>query len=259
MRLQSLLSGLLFSAVIAAPVAFADPILQDWGFNVNGTYEPDQTASGGGLNLSGWDWNSPGTGTGTITFTTTTGGDFDFWIFDPVSGPAYNEYGATSGSAASGQSWQIDVPDYDSDTNHTGTIMANTAANTLGNSNSVPGTADDYFTTCSTGADCNDYVSMAMGFNYSAPAAGFEDVITYKVSTTAPSSGFYLEDIQPVDSADMGPNSSESILYLSGTLTVEPVSTSGVPEPKTSILLGAAMLLLAVCFRRRFVSAQPTR
>jgi hypothetical protein len=98
-----------------------------------------------------------------------------------------------------------------------------------------------------------------MGFNYSAPAAGFEDVITYTVSTSAPASGFYLEDIQPVDTADGGYNSSPAILYLTGSLTVEPVSTSGVPEPKTSILLGVAVLLLAVCFRRRFVSAQPTR
>lgn len=249
---------ILCALFVAARVAFADPILEDWGFNVNGTYEPDQTTSGGGLDLSGWDWSGD-TGLGTVTFTTTTGGNFDFWIFDPVSGPAFNEYGAVSGSAASGQSYQIDVPDYDTDGNHTGTIIANTQADTLSNSNNVPGTADNYAGTCSTGSDCNDYVSMAMGFDYSAPAAGFEDVITYTVSTTAPSSGFYLEEIQPVDTSEGGDNSSAVTLYLSGTITTEPVSVSGTPEPKTSILLGVAMLFLAVCFRRRFVSAQPTR
>lgn len=273
MKSLSLLAALFLSVIIAAPVAFAQPDLQDYGFNINGSSGTwDQLLAGdatgpalptsSGLNLSGWD--GVNTGLGTITFTTTTGGDFDFWILDPVSGPFYNEYGTTGGSAASGQSWQIDVPDYASDANHTGTIIANLENGTgaLDDANNVPGDVSNYYQTCTSSATpnaCNDAVSMAMGFNYSAPAAGFEDVITYTVSTTAPLTGFYLEEIQPIDSTDGGSNLTPSYLYLSGTITTEAIQTGAVPEPKTSILLGLAVLLLAVCFRRRFVNVPPAR
>jgi hypothetical protein len=243
---------LLLSATLGilglAPVMLASPILQDWGFNINGTWYPDQTTNTGGLNLSGWD--STNTGLGTITFSTTGGGNLDFWILDPVSIPDYNEYGATSGTPGSGQSWQIDVPDYDSvgDTNHPSTvIISNTQNNTLDDTNGVPGNASNYFGSCSTGSDCNDITSLAMGFNFSAPASGFEDVITLSLSQSAPPDGFYLAQIHPSDAA----NGTDPALYLSGNLTTQPVSKGVVPEPNTSVLLGLAVLLAAFCFRRK--------
>ncbi|MGP0074264.1 MAG: hypothetical protein ACLPWF_20310 [Bryobacteraceae bacterium] len=252
MKPRLLLSALLLFTIILAPAAFADPALQDWGFNIDGTWYADQTTNTGGLNLSGWNQT---TGLGTITLTTTTGGNFDFWVLDPISTPDYNEYGATSGTPGSGQSWQIDVPDYDSigDTNHPSTsIISNAQADTLNNTNGVPGNASNYFGTCSSGGDCNDITSLAMGFDYGAPASGQEDVITLSLSTTAPTSGFYLEQIHPTDPN----NPNAGFLYLSGSITTKPVSVGAVPEPKTSVFLGLAMLALVVCFRRKLVSGQ---
>src|SRR5579863_4460 len=227
MKSRYLLSALILISMCLgmASVSFADPVLQDWGFNVDGTFYADPTSnvSGSGFNLDLSAWDSNITGLGTISFTTTNGGNLDFWILDPVSVPDYNEYGTTGGSPAPGQSWQIDVPDYDSigDNNHPNTaIIANTQADTLSNTNNVPGNADNYFGTCSTGSNCNDITSLALGFDYSAPASGFENVITLTVSQTAPTDGdFFLEQIHPTDPN----NPNAGALYLSGSLSTEPI------------------------------------
>ena len=244
-----------------APAMFAD--VTDYLFNANGTsYCPSTSTVGTCSNYGGLaavpglftnlDMSNGGTGLGTLTLTYTPGAgsyNVDFWLFEQLSQPGWNEYGNTGGSPVSGQSWQIDVPDYDYGgelgTPGAGTIIANTQANTLANVNYVPGGTDDYNLTCFGIATCNDYVSMAMGFNFTL-AAGQEEVVSFNVSTTAPSSGFYLEQIHPVD----GANTAETDYFLTGSASAQPIGTT-TPEPGSAILVGASMALVLFRFGRR--------
>src|SRR5581483_2596237 len=169
-----------------------------------------------------------------------------------------NEYGAKSGSPAAGQSWQVDVPDYDSDSNHTGTILHNTENDSLDNKNHLPGTADNYLNNCATGSTCNDAASMAMGFKFTLTATQ-EEVVTLLLSPNNPG-GFYLEQIHPVD----GNNSSEADLFFSGSAMTQasctgpkcgPPPPPASPEPATWSLLAAGSAVVIFSRRRRFFRA----
>jgi PEP-CTERM motif len=259
MRKGPWVAGFLW-ALSLCPAVFADSAgFQDWGFNVNGTFYCG-VECGSNINaVPGVDlalFNQT-TGLGTITYTTTTGGYFGGWIFDindVTFGPFFNQYGAVSGSPAAGQTWQIDIPDYLSDSNHTGNIIANSSAGTLDNTNHIPGTADDYFTTCSTGENCNDATSLAMGFSLPVPASGNEDLVTLTLSQTRPTSGFYLEQILPADTSVGGPDATDVDLFLTGTVTTQPIGVTPpptIPEPGSLLLLGTAVALFGIKFRRR--------
>lgn len=255
MKQKRLLFSLLLPLAALTQVAFADISLQDYQFNINGTqYCPGGFCGAGditavpGLNAAGFNAT---TGTGTLSYTTTSSGNFDLWIYDIVGTPDFNEYGAQSGSAQSNadgiQSWQIDVPDYNSDPNHTGTILANTGADSLDNTNHVPGTANNYFDSCSTGGNCNDITSMATGFDFSV-ASGYHEVITLNLSTTAPASGFYLETIHPTD-----PNNANATdLYFTASATQVP--NTSTPEPGSWVLLGTIAIFVAGRLRRRIAA-----
>lgn len=247
-----------------APAMFAD--VTDYLFNLNGTSYCSGFSSVGtcsnylglaavpGLSSS-LDTSNLGTGLGTVslTFNSSPGSyNVDFWLFEQLQQPGFNEYGNTGGAPASGQSWQIDVPDYDYGgelgTLNAGTIIANTQANTLANTNYVPGNSPNDPTTLSfpcSGPTCNDYTSLAMGFNFTL-AAGYQEVVSFNVSTTAPTSGFYLEQIHPVD----GNNTTPTDYFLTGSASAQPINTT-VPEPGTGILLGVlAALALSPLGRR---------
>ena len=245
-----------------APAMFAD--VTDYLLNLNGTsYCPGSSnvtacSNLGGLGAvpglsSSLDTSSGGTGLGTLTLTYNPGaGSYNvgFWIFEQLQQPGFNEYGNTGGTASSNQSWQIDTPDYDYGgelgTAGAGTIVANTLANTLANVNYVPGSTDNYLLNCTFGqATCNDYTSVAMAFGFTL-AANQEEALTFNVSTTAPTSGLYLEQIHPVDSA----NTSETDYFFTGTASAQPIGTS-TPEPGTGILVGALVALVLSPFGRR--------
>lgn len=239
----------------ALPAAFADNV-QDAQININGTQIAGAPiVSGGGVDASGF---SNSTGLGTITITVLGGScsscNVDVWLLDPASVVDYNEYGQNGGTLASGQSWQIDVPDYDGDSNHTGTILSNTENNTLDDFNHIPGHVDNFLGGCS-GSDCNDIVSMALGFNFGDPGSGNEEVVTLTVSTTScmsDASSVCLEDTHPPD-----PGASGSAYFFSGTAVTQPQCTGPncggpppTPEPGILWMLGTSLCGL-LSFRRK--------
>ncbi len=265
------ISSIILAVGICVPAAFSSS-LQDWEFNVNGTdYFPSGGATLGtvpGLDSSGFN-STTGIGTLTLAYNPgVAGADYlGAFFYVPVGTPFYNEYGAVNGSAASGQTWQIDVPEYDVNTgagpyNHgAGTIVDHLANQSLNGTNSVPGTTANYLNDCgangggAANSACNDFVSMAEGFNFTL-SAGFEEVLTLVLSNSNPG-GFSLEDIHPVD----GSNTSASAVYYSasvsqvcvdqsicGSMPPPPLS----PEPATWSLAGLAMGFLAIGMRRRF-------
>lgn len=224
--------GLTLAACFAPRAALADITLQENLFNVNGTQYYD-TFSVPGLSVSGFN-QSTGLGTLVLTFNPGPGSYYVDAYFDLELGvPFFNEYGSVSGSAAAGQSWQIDDPIL-------GTIFPNTQNNALDNTNHIPGTVDNFLGTCS-GSNCNGDVSWAMGFAFTLGAQQ-EEVITLNLLQTAPGNGFYLEQVHPEDPN----NPTEVDAYFNGSAVTKPVTT-GVPEPGTWILLmtGALVLLLA--------------
>ncbi len=242
----------------------------DYMLNVNGTtYCPATTqatcTSTGGLAAAGatgnLDTTFGGTGLGTVDLTFNPGApgtyNVGFWVFEelfPASGQ--NEYGTSGGSLAAGQSWQIDTPDfalpYDPNTglpSGAGSIIANTAASTLNDTNYIPGTLSQYAYDCGPSPNCNDYTSLAQSFNFTL-GAGEEEVLSFSVSTTAPTSGFYLEQIAPKD----GANNNEIDYYYTASASTESVCTSNcsaVPEPSSSIPLLALAGVFALVLRRR--------
>lgn len=259
------LFGLFIASTLLVSVGSASS-LQDWEFNVNGAdYYPangNSFASVPGLDFSGFN---AVTGQGTLTLTFAPGAAGNYYVgaffFAPVGVPFYNEYGVVNGSPASGQTWQIDVPQYDvvSPNHGPGTIIDNLASASLNGTNSVPGTTDNYLNGCGANGggvsnrSCNDLVSMALGFNFSL-MAGETEYITLTLSTTLPS-GFSLGDVHPVD----GSNTAVAALYYSGIVSTSappppPPPPPTAPEPASWALLAGGVVLLALARRRLFLS-----
>ena len=210
------------------PIARADSQLQGLEFNINGTIQTNDLT---GFNAGAYN-TTTGIGTLTYVFDPGVAGTYGFTsvFFVPVSVPAYNEFGSTSGSPAAGQSWEI------GDINNS-TIVADEEAGALNSTNMLPGTTDNFLNTC-TGATCNGSVGMAMGFSF-ALGAGDEAVITLDFSPSAPA-GFYLSDTHPSDAA----NTVASAVYFSGSEVTQ--SASGPPPPPPPVPEPSSLLLLGV-------------
>lgn len=246
---------ILFCGAMFSATAFPSS-LQDWEFNLNGTdYFPAGSAtlaSVPGLNSAGFNATT-GQGTLTVTFNPGTPGTYyvGAFFYIPVGVPFYNEYGVVNGSAATGQNWQIDVPEYDvTSKNHgVGTILDNLANGTLSGTNVIPGTTTNYLNNCGANgggganASCNDFVSLATGFTFKL-GTNQEEIVTFNLSASNPG-GFSLEDVHPVD----GSNPSASDIFLSASAAGQTVNVS--PEPATWSLAALAVVLLTLVTRKR--------
>ena len=262
MRLEKSATVFVLLLLLAsAATASTTDLLYDNIFNVNGTITEGSFAIAG---LDSSAFNTL-TGEGILTFTYFPGvaGSYSFtsWFDNDLSAPNYNEYGAVSGTPASGQNWEIGDPSayYNSGLPPGGLgpgvdIADNAALNALSNTNTLPGNTDNFLADC-TGLTCNGDASMAMGFNFTL-AANQEEVITLSLMETAPTSGFFLQQIHPVDGCDVNgqncANPAQLNLYFQGSAVTQTVGNPGTPEPSTWILVFSSIAGLALWRVRNF-------
>lgn len=137
----------------------------------------------------------------------------------------FNEFGASHGALAAGQSWEIDEPGF-----VFGDIFGNLSAGSLDNSNGVPsGTPDD--------------VSGALGWLFTL-GADQTAVVTFRGSSVLPTTDFYLSQTDP---------DSNTTYYFSSTLEIRGCPAGGcnpVPEPAMPWLLVPALAGLALTRRK---------
>lgn len=199
--------------------------LFDYAFNIDGTFSSilrDGDPVPPEADISGFNTV---TGLGSISVMVSGNGphyvgllvdhDYD----DGGNNTFFDEFGATSGVSAPGQSWEIDEPEQ-----LFGDIYTNLTAGTLDNSNAVPsGLPDD--------------VSMALAWDFLLSPLDKKATVTFTVSEVAPLSGFFLSQTDPL---------ARETIYFSSNLDIEPV-----PEPTTVALLGIGILGLAGAEARR--------
>lgn len=232
--------GLIFLLLCASPGSAAVISLFDWAFNVDKTVYVASDFLPAGLNASGFDWD---TGLGTLEWTISGPGAhsvlafFDHEIDEKINS-FYNEYGATSGSPAAGQSWEIDEPGY-----VFGDIYSNFENGTLDNSNGVP-------------INAPDDVSLAIGWEFSL-ADDEEAVIEMVLSTTMPGSGFFLAQYDPYPTNGIAyfaaNNHAATAIYFHSSLITGTPGEQPIPEPSTVLLLGAGLIGVCVAGRKRLL------
>ena len=237
MRRLTLTLGLATALCAVSPLSADTTSLQSILVNVNGSQYTDYSVPG--VNTSAWDAT---TGIGTLTFTFNPGAAGSYFLdifFDhQLNLPFYNEFGTVNGAPVAGQSYAI------GDSYLSSIYTDVQAGGALSNTNSLPGTASNFFNDCVT-ANCNGDFAAAMGFSFTLAANEYE-VLSFTVSHTNPG-GFSLQDTHPVDAA----NPTALDLFISGNARTVPVSTGPVPEPFSVVLLGTVMVLVLVSFRRR--------
>ncbi|MGO9340677.1 MAG: PEP-CTERM sorting domain-containing protein [Terracidiphilus sp.] len=223
------------------------PSLQDIWFNVNGS---QTELSAPGVNLGGYNSS---TGLGTITFTDLNvgAGYFNTWWDEEVGVPFYNEFGSTGGVLSDpNESWEIGG-------NYSSSIFGDAAAGALLDSNLLPEGASDFGADCGTwsggvqtdSTGCNGDATTALGYSFNV-SSGDEEIVTLKVSQTAPSSGFYLQQTNPNEDG----NGVIGNVYFSLSATQQPTGNQPppTPEPSTWLLMLTGLAAGAVRLRRRF-------
>ncbi len=234
------LNRALCSAAIAAAFLLSvrtsgatDISLFDWGISLDGTSycdlapcDFDGTLPGdlpASVDASLFDFD---TGLGEIAVSMSGTGSHQVSLFldveiDEPTNTFFNEFGATAGVPASGQTWEIDEPGY-----VFGDIHGNWLDDNLEGVNGVP-------------AAFPDDVSIAIAWDFLL-SPGMTASVSFFVSETAPSTGFYLIHTDP--------DSASSIYFSSFLMTA---GTPDVPEPLTAPLLIGALVGLVVARARR--------
>jgi hypothetical protein len=199
------------------------PLLFDWGFSVSGNiYTFAGPPLPPSIDASGFDFNS-GLGTVKISFTPGAAGNYfvDVFFDHDLQSKFGNEIGAVTGTAAAGQTWQIDEPGSGSMSGD-GHVIANFYNDAFDNANHIA--SNPPFD-----------VSMGMGFHF-ALTAGQTASAAFSVSTIPPPSGFYLSQIDP--------NNTANRISFFGNLGISGGGAPTIPEPSSAALavLGAALL-----------------
>jgi hypothetical protein len=266
------LGALIALAGIGAQRAVADtPTLLDLWFNEDGTFVQDSGTGAPGVNEGGLN---EVTGIGTITFTDTTAssGYFGVFINEAVGTPYWDEYGSTSESPSSGESWEIgnvpyiggspscatsygaSLPGYVDTCSST---FTDAQKGTLGDTNGQPLGSGANFNTgdcvSSTPGACNGDVAAALGYSYDL-SAGDEEIITVTISQSAPSSGFYIDQTNPCEDNPCADGVTPTVgkVYYSLSAEEQQIPTGATPEPSTWLLMLSGLLILAWRMRRRF-------
>ena len=238
------------AALLVAPAAFAGTYsLNAWCFYVNSldlNHSCAEAGGGGTLNApfqsASFDPAPGGNGIlGTVSVTLTPSmtpyNVFAMWDYNSSSGGGYNEYATAIGTLPAGESYSVDAP-------------ADPGAG--GATPSSPGNLTTYFNTgvlddtnhlgsCSN-PPCEN-VSVALGQTVTV-APGTTDTVSFTVSTTPPTTGFYISQTD-----------GSSTLYFSSSVVDPPISDlppgPSAPEPGTIGLLAGGLVFLALSRRGR--------
>src|SRR4051794_39985767 len=185
------------AVLLVAPAAFGGTFsLNDWCFYVNSLDVNRSCNNGSGVDnfnppaISGtFDFAHLGDvnnalGTAVITVGPGSYNIFAIFNYDIGGDGGMNEYATVFGSLPIGQVYAVDAQGASGST--PGALYSQFAGGTLSNTNYVP--------SC-TSNDCPD-ISVSLGFTNLVVPDGQTAQVTFTVSDTPPSSGFYIEQTQ---------------------------------------------------------------
>ena len=250
----------------------------DLAVNVNGNFLDGENAS----SLAAWESSLPlanfssfntATGLGSFTLTydpgTSAGAGTSYFIDildnEYVGTPYYNTFGSTSGSASSGEKWEIG--DWWNGSIYTDAQGSPTDA--LLDANYLLEGATNYFapvsntdSACSGDGladDCNGIAAIALGETFTLTSVE-QEVLTFTVASSCGSTGICLASTNPGDSNPNDVFVPPTTVYFSETATEEPAGSgpppSAIPEPSSWILLATGLIGFGMMrLRREIVQA----